>query len=349
MMLQCAIYVSLVGVLALGSPKTEAPAKNAVLLTLPKLDWTLEVGGTDLIVEQKEISPDGRNARFLAVDWTSGILVSGFLEDRGKPATAEECRDFYFAKLKDTPPKEENIVQSKLGDMAVAEYIVKEYAGIKMDQKHVNVYLAKGNIWMDVHLSKMSFQEGQRGLFNAIVRNVKLAPKTSVPKVRVSYRTTNQMVLRLDVPTDWSDEIKPGSGQTPPEIRMTPPPDGSSKVLITALTYKQDLPDDKRLPGIRRMVEDAGKEALPQAVEKTYDIRQFQGKSSAGYLFTLTDKAPKPNEFKYLTQGGYGVGRLILLFTVLSNEKDSDVLRRSLEMVGNMQAVTDRPSRTPAP
>lgn len=349
MMLQCAIYVSLVGALAAGSLKTQEPVKSAILLTLPKLDWALEVGGTELVVQQKEVSEDGKNARFMAVDSTTGILVSGFLEDRGRPATAEECRDFYFAKLKDSPVKREDIAQSKLGNMAVAEYIVKEYAGIKADQKHVNAYLTKGNIWMDVHLSKMSFKEGQRDLFNAILRNVKLVPKMPAQKVRASYRITNQMVLRLDLPADWSDEIKPGSGQTQTEIQMTPPPEGSSKVLLSVLTLKQDMSDDKRLAGIRQMVENAGKEALPQAVEKTCDIRQFQGQSSVGYLFTLTDKAPKPNEFKYLTQGGYGAGRLILLFTILSNEKDSAVLKRTLEMVGNMQAVTDKPAKTPTP
>ncbi len=349
MMSATVLWVSLSSVLAIVSAETEQPVRNAVLLTLPKLDWALEVGGAELIVEQKEITPDGKNARFMAVDWTTGILVSGFLEDRGRPATAEECRDFYFAKLKDTPPKEENIVQSKSGNMALADYVVKEYAGIKMDQKHINAYLTKGNIWMDVHLSKMSFKEEQRDQFNTILRNVKLVPKTPTQKVRASYRATNQVVLRLDLPAGWSDEIEPGSSDTPPEIRMTPPPDGSSKVLITLLSFKQDLPDDKRLIGIRKTVEDAGKEALPQAVERTDDIRQFQGKSSLGYLFTLTDKAPKPNEFKYLTQGGYGVGRLILLFTVLSNEKDSAVSKLALETVGNMQVVTDKPSKMPAP
>ncbi len=349
MMLKCAIYLSVVGALATGNPNTEQPVKSAILLTLPKLDWALEIGGAELIVEHKEIAPDGKSARFVAADWTTGILISGFLEDRGRPATAEQCRDFYFAKLKDTPLKEEDIVQSKLGNMAVAEYIVKEYAGRRMDQKHVNAYLTKGNIWMDVHLSKLYFKEGERELFNTILRNVKLAPRTSTQKVRANYRTTNQMVLRLDIPAAWPDEIEPGSGETPPEVRMTPPPDGSSKVLITVLSLKQDMPDDERLTGIRKMVEHAGREALPQAVEKTCDIRQFRGRSSIGYLFTLTDKAPKPDEFKFLTQGGYGVGRLILLFTVLSNEKDSDVSKLTLEMVGNAQAVTDRPRKAPTP
>jgi hypothetical protein len=346
MMLQCAICVSLVGALAAGNLKTEEPVKSAILLTLPKLDWALEVGGAELMVEQKEISPDGKSTRFMAVDWTTGILISGFLEDQGRPATAEECRDFYFARLKDTPPQEEDIVQSKLGDMAVAECIVKEFAGRKIDHKHVNAYLTKGNYWMDVHLSKMYFKEGQRESFNDILRNVKLVPKTPAQKVRVSYRTTRQMVLRLDVPAGWSDEIEPESGKLRPEIRMT---DGSSKVFITVLTFKEDMPDDKRLSGIRKIVEDDAKKTSPQCVEGTCEVRQFQGKSSVGYLFAATDKAPKPGEFTYLTQGGYGVGRFVLLFRVFYNEKDSPVSKLTVEMVGNMQAVTDRPRKAPAP
>lgn len=349
MMLQCAICLSLVGALAAGNPKTEEPVKSAILLTLSKLDWALEVGGADLIVEQKEVTPDGKSARFMAADWTTGILISAFLEDQGRPATAEQCRDFYWAKAKESPLKKDDIVQSKFGNMALVEFLVKEHEGVKTDQKHVNAYLTRGNFWIDVHLSKMYFKEGERELFNTILRNVKLSPRKSTQKVRMSYRITNQMALRLDMPPGWSDEIKPGSGETPPEIGMIPMPEGVSKVLISVLSFKQDMPDSERLTGIRRTVEDQGNEALPQAVERTFDIRQFKGKSSLGYLFTLTDKSPKPNEFKYLTQGGYGVGRLILLFTILSNEKDSEVSKLVLEMVGNAQAVADRPRKAPAP
>ncbi len=349
MMLQCAIYVSLIGALAVGGPKTEAPVKSAVLLTLPELDWALEVGGTELILQQKEISPDGKSARFMAVDWTTGILVSAFLEDQGKPATAEECRAFYFAKLENSPAKRENIMQSKFGDMAVAEYIVKEFAGRKADQMNVNAYLTKGNVWVDVHLSKLYFKEEQRELFSTILRTVKLSPRKSGQKVRMSYRITNQTVLRLDVPPGWSDKFEPGSGERQPAIRMGPAPEGSTKVLIRVLALKEQMPDDEMSARLRKTVEDQGAEALAWSVEKTLDVRPFQGRSSSGYVFTLTNKSPDPNAAKYLTQGGCGVGTLLLLFTALSDEKDSDVSRLTLEMVGNMQAVTDRPRRAPTP
>ena len=267
MMLECMLWISLTSVLATGSAEAQPSAKNVVLLTLPKLDWALEIGGAELIVEQKEVAPDGKSVRFLAVDWTTGILISAFLEDQGKPATAEQCRGFYWAKAKESPLKKDHIVQSKFGNMALVEFFVKEHEGVKTNQKHVNAYLTKGNFWIDVHLSKLYFKEGERELFNTILRSVKLTPKTSAQKVRANYRTTNQMVLRLDIPAAWPDEIAPGSGETPPEIGMIPPPDGSSKVLIT----------------------------------------------------------------------------------VLSNENDSEVSKLTLEMVGNAQAVTDRPRKASTP
>jgi hypothetical protein len=349
MMLKCAIYVSLVGAFAVGNPKTEEPLKSAILLSLPKLDWALEVGGAELIVQEKEIAPGGKSARFMAVDWTTGILISAFLEDQGRPATAEECRDFYFARLKNSPAKQEDIVRSKFGDMAVAEYIVKEFAGRKADQKNVNAYLTKGNVWIDIHLSKLYFKEEQRELFNTILRTVKLSPRESGQKVRVSYRITDQTVLRLDVPPGGSDKIKPGSGERPPAIRMGPPPEGSTKVLIWVLALKEETPDGERATRLRKTVEDQGAEALARSVEKTLDVRPFQGRSASGYVFTLTNKSPDPNQAKYLTQGGCGAGTLLLLFTALSEEKDSDVSRLALEMLGNMQAVTDRPRRAPTP
>ena len=349
MMLKGVLWVWLTGVFAVGNAETPAPIKSAMLLTLPKADWVLEVEGADLVVEQKAVTPDGKKARCLAVDWASGILLTVFLEDQGKPATAEQCRDLYFAKLKDTPPKEEEIVQSRLGDMAVAEYLVKEYAGRQMNQKHVNAYLTRGNVWMDIHLSKMEFKEGERERFNTILRTVKLVPKKSVPKVRTSYRIGPQVILRLDVPPGWRDGIRPDPNHATAEIAFVPVPAGSAQVLITVLSPRQDMSASDRLAATRKTVEDAGKGALPQAVETSLDIREFQGQASTGYLFTLTDKAPKPNEYKYMTQGGYGVDSLILLFTILSHEKDSDVSRLALEMVGSAQAVADRPLSTPMP
>lgn len=342
MMLTCAICVSLVGALAAGNLKTQEPAKSVILLTMPKLDWALEVGGTELIVEKKEIAADGKSARFMAADWTSGILISGFLEDRGRPATPEQCRDFYFARLKDTPPLEEDIAQSKLGDMAVVEYIVKEFGGRKIDHKHMNAYLTKGNFWMDVHLSKMNFKEGQRDAFNAILRNVKLVPKAPASIVRANYRIPQQAILKLDLPPSWGDEVQQRSGLARMVLKFDPVPAGSAFMFISVLCPKEELSDTETKRRIRVLLEDGGRKLLPQSVEPSIELREFKGRSSAGYCFTLTDKAPKPGEYKYMTQGGYAAGKLILMFELMFNDKDSGVSNLALEMVGGSQAMPDK-------
>jgi hypothetical protein len=46
----------------------------------------------------------------------------------------------------------------------------------------------------------------------------------------------------------------------------------------------------------------------------------MRGESGMGYYFSATDRAPKPGEFKYLTQGILHIGELVASFTILSND-----------------------------
>jgi hypothetical protein len=86
---------------------------------------------------------------------------------------------------------------------------------------------------------------------------------------------------------------------------------------------------------IRAVLEDGGRNLLPGAVEKELVLRELRGRSADGFCFTLTDKAPKPGEWKYMTQGGVGVADLFLMFTIFTNDSDSTVIQPALEMIAN--------------
>lgn len=92
------------------------------------------------------------------------------------------------------------------------------------------------------------------------------------------------------------------------------------------------------MPGPEEMkssVERAADGASQQAVEKTIPIRELKGSSGKGYYFSATDKAPKPDEFKYLTQGMLGVGDLAVTFTILTNDGQDAVVKEALSMLSS--------------
>src|SRR5437868_6173819 len=69
---------------------------------------------------------------------------------------------------------------------------------------------------------------------------------------------------------------------------------------------------------VKQMVEQAAQDAKAQSVEKTLTIKELRGGENVGYYFSATDRAPKADEYKYLTQGMFGLGEVLISFTILT-------------------------------
>jgi hypothetical protein len=90
------------------------------------------------------------------------------------------------------------------------------------------------------------------------------------------------------------------------------------------------LPDDA---SVRDRVAAAASAAQSQSVERTLAVKELFGKANRGYYFTATDRAPKPDEWKYLTQGIIRIGHIDLAFSVLTNDGQDSVVKSALEML----------------
>ena len=84
---------------------------------------------------------------------------------------------------------------------------------------------------------------------------------------------------------------------------------------------------------IRQQVERSADEAKSQAAEKTIRVIEFAGSSGPGYYFSATDRAPKPGEYKFVTQGMLKVSDLVVTFTILTNDGQEQVSRDALSML----------------
>jgi hypothetical protein len=81
------------------------------------------------------------------------------------------------------------------------------------------------------------------------------------------------------------------------------------------------------------LVERGADGARSQAVEKDLPVREFRSSSVFGNYFSATDRAPKPGEYKYLTQGAATVQGLAFTFTILSNDDSRVAVESALRMI----------------
>jgi hypothetical protein len=74
----------------------------------------------------------------------------------------------------------------------------------------------------------------------------------------------------------------------------------------------------------------------PQSVEGKPKAIRF-GEKKDGVYARLTDRAPKPGEWLYFTQGVRLLGKDVVLFTLFSNDKDDATLKKALDIVASVR------------
>ena len=145
-----------------------------IVLSLPQLNWALEINAPGFSMEDYEIAPHGQATRFQASNKETGIMMSGFLEKAPQKGGSEECRTYYWTRAKASPYPKMNIKMSQSGDMAIVEYLVKKYMGREVNQQNVNAYLAESDYCIDIHLSKLNYTPEDQKHFKAILSGVKI-------------------------------------------------------------------------------------------------------------------------------------------------------------------------------
>jgi hypothetical protein len=149
-----------------------------------------------------------------------------------------------------------------------------------------------------------------------------------------SYKLPGHGQLRLHLPTGWNDEVRQHPGDFPPTIFISGF-DGSPFVVFVTPRW----PDPHAASGfgtpksIRAIVAKAAHAAEPESVEGNLGIVTMGGGRGPGYYFDATDRAPKPGEFKYMTQGAIATGGVVCTFTILTSDKKSVVKTKALNMV----------------
>ncbi len=139
--------------------------------------------------------------------------------------------------------------------------------------------------------------------------------------------------IQLQVPKSWREELRQPPGNLPPTIVFSPISGATFKVLLTPLFSIREGIVMPEAPELKANVNRAAADVKSQAVEKTIPVKELTGPSAIGYYFSATDRAPKPGEYKYMTQGMLRVGELAPTFTILTNDGAENVVAESLSML----------------
>jgi hypothetical protein len=135
--------------------------------------------------------------------------------------------------------------------------------------------------------------------------------------------------LVLPVPDGWATIKRPGRN---PTVSLTSATGDSFQVLVSPLVADGRLVEASP-DMLRRSVESAADQAKSQSTEKSLPIHSFGSGKVQGNYFSATDRAPKPGEYKYMTQGSMSVSGMPVGFTILSNGDAQAVVEPALRML----------------
>jgi hypothetical protein len=84
---------------------------------------------------------------------------------------------------------------------------------------------------------------------------------------------------------------------------------------------------------LRAIATTISRDALAQSVEMTIPVHELTGTDVHGFYFSATDRAPKPEEWKYLTQGMVNIDGAPFAFTILTNDGQEAIGKAALEVI----------------
>lgn len=134
------------------------------------------------------------------------------------------------------------------------------------------------------------------------------------------YSVPGHGSLQLNVPKAWRVATKSLDDPASVLLRLGPGAGNAFHVQVTSLWLDAGKLAAKTPEQLRQDVERSGEKPLQQAVEKRLVVEELRGDQALGYYYSLTDRAPKAGEYKYLTQGIFVTGELLTIFTLLYHD-----------------------------
>ncbi|HEX8916573.1 MAG TPA: hypothetical protein VF796_29755 [Humisphaera sp.] len=136
--------------------------------------WEVVLPLPGLTVMDEQTDPTGTRRRIAAGDAKAGVMVTIFLEPAEGPGGAAAVRDVYWGKTKQSPLPKADVVLAEAGDFATVQHVVPDVGGRVVNQRNLNLYAARGGVWVDVHVSKMNATDADKALFDRLAKETRI-------------------------------------------------------------------------------------------------------------------------------------------------------------------------------
>lgn len=152
--------------------------------------------------------------------------------------------------------------------------------------------------------------------------------------VAEDYPVPRHGELRLQVPAQWQVKyIFAADGSRPPSFRVYPLEGSDFDMSMTVYWHDGMDQDITGAESLRARVEQAGAEAMKSSTDQRLAVAPLEGAAGPGFLYDLQDTAAATEDYHYLTQGALAVGQLVVVFTILTDERPSPHREACLEFL----------------
>lgn len=179
-------------------------------------------------------------------------------------------------------------------------------------------------------------------MFRLVLASLALFAAMAVQAAEVVVPLPDRDALVVQVPAGWKSEVMRPRPDMPPTIVLASPTPLGFQLMISTIGQPETSSAPHR-DVLRRLVESAADRVAPQSVEQKLPVKALEGPGKFGYYFSATDRAPKPNEYTYLTQGALVFGDLRISFVLLANGKPEPITQQTLEVLKGLQRSKGKP------
>ena len=151
------------------------------------------------------------------------------------------------------------------------------------------------------------------------------------------YEVKGVGALALRVPWEWKQKRNEDSAFPSFEWRPIKGPDFTVRIEALPAAKRCRVPCD--LESVRFIVGNTASEVKARSLEPQIKLEPLKGRNAQGYYFNATDRAPKPGEFKFLTQGVLATGELVVYFRILVNDGQQEAVRTALAVLSGARQV----------
>jgi hypothetical protein len=149
---------------------------NDMTVSFPNKTWSVEVGSPGFLMRAKGRKPDGRYYLF-ANDPRTGVILSVMLE-QSPQADASSCPAYLQQRVQSVSKLgfvAADVKSSEANSLAVVEYMIPAMEGKSVQQKNIVACAARDGVYVDIHLSKSQFQQGDEALLMDVLNQIQIS------------------------------------------------------------------------------------------------------------------------------------------------------------------------------